>query len=155
MSFRRHLPPLIAIALLAFAIPAHAKALKIATIAPDGTRWMQEMRAGAAIITERTAERVTLKFYRGGVMGSDATVMRKIRAGQLHGGAFTGGSLSELYPDMQVYSLSFLFRDYTEVDAVRAQSAPKRDHRELAAKQRMKRVSHPKNLYVAVAIRCN
>ena len=124
MSFRRHLPPLIAIALLAFAVPAHAKALKIATIAPDGTRWMQEMRAGAAIITERTAERVKFKFYPGGVMGSDATVMRKIRAGQLHGGAFTGGSLSELYPDMQVYSLPFLFRDYTEVDAVRARLDP-------------------------------
>jgi hypothetical protein len=42
-----------------------------------------------------------------------------------------------------------------KVDAVRAQSAPKRDHRELTAKQRMERVSHPKNLYVAVAIRCN
>ncbi len=42
-----------------------------------------------------------------------------------------------------------------EVDAVRAQPATKRDQRELAAKQRMKRVSHLKNLYVTVAIRCN
>jgi hypothetical protein len=42
-----------------------------------------------------------------------------------------------------------------KVDAVRAQSAPKRDHRELAAKQRMKRVSYLKYLFVTVAIRCN
>jgi len=125
MSFHRHLPLLLATALLAAAAaPAHAGTLKIATIAPDGTQWMREMRAGAATIAERTVGRVTFKFYPGGVMGNDATVMRKIRAGQLHGGAFTGGSLSELYPDMQVYSLPFLFRDYAEVDAVRTRLDP-------------------------------
>ncbi|MDF1556234.1 MAG: TRAP transporter substrate-binding protein DctP, partial [Deferrisomatales bacterium] len=118
------LPWLIAGMLFAAAAPARAGALKIATIAPDGTNWMQEMRTGAATIADRTAGRVTFKFYPGGVMGNDATVMRKIRAGQLHGGAFTGGSLSELYPDMQVYSLPFLFRDYAEVDAVRARLDP-------------------------------
>jgi TRAP-type C4-dicarboxylate transport system substrate-binding protein len=124
MSPRIPLSWLLAGALLAGAAPAHAKALKIATIAPDGTRWMQEMRAGAATIEERTGGRVKLKFYPGGVMGNDATVMRKIRAGQLHGGAFTGGSLGELYPDMQIYALPFLFRDYAEVDAVRARLDP-------------------------------
>ena len=123
---RRLLPLawLLATTLLLAAPTAYAKTLKIATIAPDGTRWMEEMRSGAAEITERTAGRVKLKFYPGGVMGNDATVMRKIRVGQLHGGAFTGGSLNHLYPDIEIYSVPFLFREYDEVDAVRAKLDP-------------------------------
>lgn len=100
--------------------PAHALTLKIATFAPDGTQWMQELRKGAEEIEKRTAGRVTVKLYPGGSMGSDRVVLRKIRAGQLQGGALTGGALSEVYPDAQIYSLPMLFRSYDELDYVRA-----------------------------------
>ena len=99
---------------------AHAVTLKIATLAPDGTEWMQELRKGGEEIAARTAGRVTVKFYPGGSMGSDRVVLRKIRAGQLQGGAITGGTLAEIYPDAQVYSLPMLFRSYDELDYVRA-----------------------------------
>lgn len=108
-------------ATLAFAcVPAHSLTLKIATLAPDGTQWMQELRRGGEEIAQRTAGRVTLKLYPGGSMGSDRVVLRKIRAGQLHGGALTGGALSEIYRDAQIYSLPMLFRSYDELDYVRA-----------------------------------
>jgi TRAP-type C4-dicarboxylate transport system substrate-binding protein len=100
--------------------PASALTLKIATLAPDGSQWMQELRRGGEEIAQRTAGRVTLKLYPGGSMGSDRVVLRKIRAGQLHGGALTGGALAEVYPDAQVYSLPMLFRSYDELDYVRA-----------------------------------
>lgn len=93
---------------------------KIATLAPEGTAWMQEMRAGAAQIGERTQGRVGFKFYPGGAMGNDKSVLRKIRAGQLHGGALTGGGLSEVDPDTQIYSLPLMFHSYEELDYVRA-----------------------------------
>jgi TRAP-type C4-dicarboxylate transport system substrate-binding protein len=103
-------------------LPARVLAVdfKIATLAPDGTAWMQEMRAGAALIAERTRGRVGFKFYPGGAMGNDKSVLRKIRAGQLHGGALTGGGLAEVYPDNQIYSLPLIFRSYEELDYVRA-----------------------------------
>lgn len=97
-----------------------AKSLKIATIAPEGSVWMTEMRTGAAEIEQRTAGRVRLRFYPGGIMGNDSSVLRKIRIGQLHGGALTGGGLATIYPDSQVYSLPFTFRSYEEVDYVRS-----------------------------------
>jgi TRAP-type C4-dicarboxylate transport system substrate-binding protein len=53
-------------------------------------------------------------------MGSDRDVLRKIRARQLQGGVLTGGSLSPIYPDSQVYSLPLLFRSYDALDYVRA-----------------------------------
>jgi len=100
--------------------PAQAAVLKIATLAPDGTEWMQQLRQGGDEIAQRTNGRVTVKFYPGGSMGSDRVVLRKIRAGQLQGGALTGGALAEIYPDMQLYSLPMLFRSYDELDYVRA-----------------------------------
>ena len=99
---------------------AFALDLKIATIAPDGTTWMQEMRRGASEIAQRTEGRVVFKFYPGGAMGSDKNVLRKIRAGQLQGGAITGGGLAEVYPDNQIYNLPLIFRSYEEMDYVRS-----------------------------------
>ncbi len=106
------------------AAPALATTLKIATLAPDGTAWMKSMRAGAAEISERTEGRVKLRFYPGGVMGNDQSVLRKIRVGQLQGAALTAGGLSTVYPDIQLYSLPFLFRDTQEVDKVRQNLDP-------------------------------
>jgi TRAP-type C4-dicarboxylate transport system substrate-binding protein len=118
----RILPLLLAFgALLATTPIAVAKTLKIATVVPDGSSWLVEMRRAGDEIKEKTAGRVKLKFYPGGVMGNDKTVLRKVRAGQLHGGAFTSGALAALYPDIELYSLPLLFRDYDEVDYVRKQ----------------------------------
>jgi TRAP-type C4-dicarboxylate transport system substrate-binding protein len=99
--------------------PASARTLKIATVMPDGSSWLDEMRRAADEIKERTAGRVKLKFYPGGVMGNDKTVLRKIRAGQLQGGAFTSGALAAVFPDIELYSLPLMFRNYAEVDYVR------------------------------------
>lgn len=96
-----------------------AETLKIATVVPDGSSWLVEMRKAGDEIEQRTAGRVKLKFYPGGVMGNDKTVMRKMRAGQLQGGAFTSGALASLYPDIELYSLPLVFRSYQEVDYVR------------------------------------
>jgi len=115
----------IALALaIAAAMPATAATIKIATVAPDGTAWMREMRASADAVKKATDGRVEIKYYPGGVMGDDATVLRKIKIGQLQGGAFTGGEAMVITTDAQVYSLPFLFRTQDEVDKVRAKLDP-------------------------------
>jgi TRAP-type C4-dicarboxylate transport system substrate-binding protein len=109
----------------AFAMGANAATtIKIATVAPDGTAWMREMRAGADALKKRTGDRVEIKYYPGGVMGDEPSVLRKIKIGQLQGGAFTGGELSAIVKDAQIYSLPFLFKNQEEVDKVRAQLDP-------------------------------
>jgi TRAP-type C4-dicarboxylate transport system substrate-binding protein len=93
--------------------------IKIATLSPEGSVWMEKMREGAKELAERTDNRIKIKFYSGGVMGDDKAVLRKIRIGQLQGGAFVSGSLSQYYPDNQIYSLPLFFRSFKEIDYVR------------------------------------
>ena len=104
---------------LVFATNAEAKILKIATLMPEGSGFVSEMRKAGKLIEQRTDGRVKLKFYPGGVMGNGKTVMRKMRVGQLHGAALTSGPLASVYPDIEIYSLPLLFRGYEEVDYVR------------------------------------
>jgi TRAP-type C4-dicarboxylate transport system substrate-binding protein len=112
------------LSILAFA-SAEALEIKLASIAPDGSHWMREMRAGAERIRELTDGRVEFKLYPGGVMGNDAQVLRKIRIGQLHGGAFTAGGLGQRYAALNLYGIPLLFRSLDEVDYVRARIDPK------------------------------
>lgn len=100
-------------------IPVLAKTLKIATLTPEGSAWMQKMRKAASEIKKQTDGRVKLKFYPGGVMGDDDAVLKKIRIKQLHGGAMTGGALARFYSDSQVYSLPLKFDSLEQVRKVR------------------------------------
>lgn len=114
--------PLLILSLLSLLVispVSEARTFKIATIAPDGTAWMKKIREGAKLIKEKTQGRVKFKFYTGGVMGSDKSVLKKMRIGQLHGGAIPGGGLAGIYPDIQIYGLPFIFKTFDEVDYVR------------------------------------
>lgn len=101
------------------ALPLQAQTLKIATVVPEGSAWMKSMREGAEEIRQRTQGRVSLKIYGGGVQGNDKQVQRKMRTGQLHGGAFTSGAMSMFQQDADLYSLGLLFRNNDEVRFVR------------------------------------
>ena len=105
--------------LFVFSPAAAAKTLKIATLAPAGTSWMKQMKEGARIIKQRTEGRVKIKFYPGGVMGNDKSVHRKIKIGQLHGGAFTPGGLAQIDTSIQSLGLPLMFNTLAEVDYVR------------------------------------
>ena len=110
----------IGLILLGLMSTASAQTIKLATIAPEGSSWMDSMRAGATEIKERTEGRVKFKFYGGGVQGNDKQVLRKMRIGQLHGGAFTSNGLIDVQKDSQLYALPMLFSNLEEVQFVRA-----------------------------------
>lgn len=114
----------LAMAALLAAGPLGAQTLKIATVTPEGSAWMQDMRSAAARIKERTDGQVQVKFYGGGIMGDDLRVLRKIRTGQLQGAVLTSSALAQRYPDMLQYGLPLLFRSREEMLFVRQQFDP-------------------------------
>ncbi len=111
----------ISLCLALIAPTVQAKVLKIATEYPDGNSVLNELRDAGKRIEERTQGRLTFKFYPGGVMGDGIAVQRKIRIGQLHGSFIHSGALASSYPNSQVLNAPLLFRDFAEVDAVRAE----------------------------------
>ena len=118
---------LLSLFLFLFLIPAtnaSAIRLKIATLSPEGSYWMTQMEAGAEEVKKRTDGRVGFRFYPGGVMGDDRAMLRKIRVGQLHGGAVVLGSLADAFPDSQVYAIPLELRGFDEVDFVRKRLDP-------------------------------
>ncbi|MGE4072869.1 MAG: TRAP transporter substrate-binding protein DctP [Lysobacterales bacterium] len=112
------------VAILTLNAGAEAASLKIATLAPEGSSWMREMRAAGDAVKTATDGRVELKFFPGGVMGNGETVLRKIKLGQLNGGAFAASELTSVNPDVAVYGLPFQFSDLDQVRSVRAKLDP-------------------------------
>ena len=98
---------------------AQADTWKIATVTPENSQWMKDMRASAAEIRERTDDRVRIKYYGGGVMGNDSKVLGRIRIGSLQGGAFTPSALASVYPDLNLYGLPLVFNSEEEAAYVR------------------------------------
>jgi TRAP-type C4-dicarboxylate transport system substrate-binding protein len=111
---------LLAIIVLLFGTPAFATTFKIATVTPDGSQWMKDMRESAAEIKERTQGRVLIKYYGGGVKGDDTKVLGLIRIGQLQGGAFTPSALASQYPDLNLYGMPLVFNSVEEAAYVRS-----------------------------------
>ena len=123
-GLRRRLARAALLATAAFAFEASAVEFKLATVAPDGTAWMREMRAGAELIEQRTDGRVQFKFYPGGVMGNDAQVLRRMRVGQIHGGAFAVSGMLDRYSALSLYGVPLLIRSHDEIDHVRERMDP-------------------------------
>jgi TRAP-type C4-dicarboxylate transport system substrate-binding protein len=105
--------------------PAPTCLLKIATVAPEGSTWMKVLRDIDAEVRQETGNAVGFKIYAGGVQGDEQVVLRKVRSGQLHGGAFTGAGLGLIASAERVLELPFLFHNYDEIDRVHAKVDPK------------------------------
>ncbi|HEY4718959.1 MAG TPA: TRAP transporter substrate-binding protein DctP, partial [Candidatus Methylomirabilis sp.] len=100
------------------AIAAEAIPIKFATLAPEGSTWMRLLREMDAEVHKRSNGRVRFLFYPGGVLGDEIDVLRKIRVGQLHAGAFSGVGLGSVVPSIRVLELPLLFRDTGEIEFV-------------------------------------
>src|SRR5262250_8368 len=92
--------------------------IKFATLAPEGTPWMNTMEEMNRELQEKSAGQLSFRFYPGGVAGDEHDVLGKMRSNQLQGGAFSGFSLGEVLPEVRVFELPLLFRTAAEVDSV-------------------------------------
>src|SRR6476620_11120066 len=109
-----------AVAALAIAHPAHADnvELRLATLAPSGSPWMEVLNKAQGEIKDKTAGRVTLKYFEGGQQGDERDYVRKIKLGQLDGAAVTSIGLAMIDESIRVLELPMLFQSAEEVDYV-------------------------------------
>lgn len=93
--------------------------IKMATLAPKGSNLVNIYEKLAEDITTKTGGEVGFKIYWGGVQGDEKDMIRKIKLGQLHGGAFSGAGLGDIVPEVRVTEIPYVFRNHREVAYVR------------------------------------
>jgi TRAP-type C4-dicarboxylate transport system substrate-binding protein len=119
----------VGVLLLAIGVSAHAQqyTIKFATIAPEGSTWMNVLKEYDAAVRKESGGRLGFKIYAGGVQGEDKDVLRKMRLNQLHSAGLTGFGLGEIASKVRILDSPFLFQNYDEVDHVYAAFAEEFD----------------------------
>jgi TRAP-type C4-dicarboxylate transport system substrate-binding protein len=90
--------------------------IKFASIAPEGSTWMNVMKEFDAAVRKESGGRVGFRMYPSGVQGDEKTVIRKIGVGQLHAAGFTGVGMGEITPKVRILDTPFLIRSSDEAD---------------------------------------
>ena len=108
-------------ALVMVSLPASAEpvVIKLATVAPKDSVWMNAYSAMNKEVEQATGGNVSFKFFPGMVSGDEKDMVRKMRAGQLQASGLTGVGLQMIEPGMLVMQLPMLFKDYDEMSKVR------------------------------------
>jgi TRAP-type C4-dicarboxylate transport system substrate-binding protein len=114
------LPVLLCLCALLVAPGASAQehVIKFATLATEGTTWMNVMKEFDAAIRKESGGRLGFKLYPGGVQGEDKDLMRRVRLGQLHSVGITGVGVGEISSKLRILDAPFLFETPDEVDYV-------------------------------------
>jgi TRAP-type C4-dicarboxylate transport system substrate-binding protein len=115
---------LVVAALLATSLihaPARAQehVIKIATLAPEGSAWMNLLHGWAHEVEEKSNAQLKIKFYSGGVAGDERDAVRKMRLGQINGAGVTAIGLGLIQSEVRVFELPRLIRSDEELDYVR------------------------------------
>lgn len=112
--------------LLSVAVPARAgkTVIKLATLAPEGSSWMNVFNELKEEVLQKTGDQVIIRIYPGGVLGDERDMLRKMHIGQIQSAALTSAGLSAIYPEFDVFQIPFMFQSYEEVDYIVAETKP-------------------------------
>ena len=92
--------------------------VKLATLAPEGTKWHGMLLNMGQEWKKISKKSVSLRVYPGGVIGDERDMVRKMRIGQIHAAAITTEGLSEIVPEFSAYYVPLAFQNSKDVMAV-------------------------------------
>ncbi len=98
--------------------------IKFASVAPEGSTWMNVMQELDEIIQEKTKGEVKFKFYPGGVSGDEKDVLKKMKINQLHAAGFTSQGLGEVVPEIRILNIPLTINSENEVDYILEKMVP-------------------------------
>jgi len=101
-----------------FAVGQSAVVIKLATLAPEGSPWVQELKAAAEEAQQKTGNAIQFKIYPGGVMGDERDMVRKMHIGQLQAAMLSSSSLASMFSEIDVLQIPFLFDSYPQADFI-------------------------------------
>jgi TRAP-type transport system periplasmic protein len=97
---------------------ATADTIKLATIAPQDSPYYDILREMGDVWETASHKRIKLRIYASGVAGDESDVVRKMRAGQIHAAAMSGGGLNDIAPELRALQMPMMFRNDSEREYV-------------------------------------
>lgn len=86
----------------------HALPIKIGTVAPAGSPWVDILHSMSGQWENLSGGGVHVVIYPGGIAGGESDMIRKMRIGQLQGAALTQLALGRIVPDILALNIPFL-----------------------------------------------
>lgn len=93
--------------------------IKMATLAPSGSVWHENLKEIAAEWSKASGGSVTVRIYPDGVAGDEADMVRKIRIGQLQGAMITNAGLSRIITEANALTIPLAVDSWESLDRVR------------------------------------
>ncbi|MEM9691476.1 MAG: TRAP transporter substrate-binding protein DctP [Myxococcota bacterium] len=95
---------------------AAKETLEIATAAPSFSAWGKVFAAWARAVERKTGGSLAIRFHWRGVQGGDATVVGKLKSGQLDGATLGARGLGMIHQPALALQLPGLFRSWDAID---------------------------------------
>lgn len=93
----------------------------VATVAPDGTPWADQLTRVKKNIETGSQGRIKIKAFMGGAMGNEVEISRDCRRGErIQGVGVSTGALAEAakVPELALAELPYLFKSNAEADKI-------------------------------------
>jgi TRAP-type C4-dicarboxylate transport system substrate-binding protein len=107
------------LAFLAGAAGASAQTIKLGTLAPKGSPWLDNLQDMADDWGTASNGRIKVRIYPGGSIGDEQDMVRKMQIGQLQGAVLTSEGLSIIAPEILALQMPMIFKTDGELDYVR------------------------------------
>lgn len=93
-------------------------AIKLATVAPEGSPWAAGLGEFKVYIEKHSGGRLKLRNFLGGTLGDENETVQQCRRGQIQAVGASVGAIASIVPEMNVIELPYLFRSEAEADYV-------------------------------------
>jgi len=126
---------LAALAIAAFgAAQAQDKTIKFATQNPKGHPLVMGMEKFAEVVAAKSAGKIKVNLFPGGVLGSDQANVSAVQGGTLEMAVMNTGILASVAKELAVFDFPFLFANEKESDAICDGPVGRRLHAKLEEK---------------------
>jgi len=116
-------------AALLFALAGTASAqpvvVKMATLAPEGSTYLQILKEMGQAWKTSSGGKVELRLYPGSVAGDDGDVVRKMRLKTLDAGLLTSAGVANVDRSVFALEIPMLYSSYDEIDEVLGKMSPR------------------------------
>jgi TRAP-type C4-dicarboxylate transport system substrate-binding protein len=92
--------------------------IKLATVAPEGSPWTNELSKLKKRIESESGGQIKIKVYPGGQMGGENEILQQVIRGKLQGAGLTAGALANTIKEINVLEIPYLFSGFQQADCV-------------------------------------